>query len=88
MAVRHHRGVIVVARSSNPEGRGLQEALTESGAGPSVEDMLLADIAHLNHGKRFWALKRPMMPNRIGPAEDTARSATARAPWTTSPIRG
>jgi orotidine-5'-phosphate decarboxylase len=50
LAVRHHKGVIVVARSSNPEGRGLQEARTESGAGPAVEDMLLAQIAHLNHG--------------------------------------
>jgi orotidine-5'-phosphate decarboxylase len=50
LAVRHDRAVIVVARSSNPEGRALQQALTESGAGPAVEDMLLAQIAHLNHG--------------------------------------
>ncbi len=40
------RGVIVVVRSSNPEGRGLQEALTA--AGPRVEDQLLAEIADLN----------------------------------------
>jgi orotidine-5'-phosphate decarboxylase len=40
------RGVIVVARSSNPEGRGLQEAVTAGG--PAVEDMLLAEIAELN----------------------------------------
>ncbi len=40
------RGVLVVARSSNPEGRGLQQATTSGGAG--VEDMLLAGIAELN----------------------------------------
>ncbi|MGO9455729.1 MAG: orotidine-5'-phosphate decarboxylase [Acidimicrobiales bacterium] len=40
------RGVIVVARSSNPEGRSLQEA-TVAGGG-SVEDRLLAEIAELN----------------------------------------
>ncbi|MFI5041555.1 MAG: orotidine-5'-phosphate decarboxylase [Acidimicrobiales bacterium] len=40
------RGVLVVARSSNPEGRGLQRATTSGGAG--VEDMLLAEIAELN----------------------------------------
>jgi orotidine-5'-phosphate decarboxylase len=50
LAGAHHRGVIVVARSSNPEGRRLQQALTDSGRGPSVEDMLLAGIADLNHG--------------------------------------
>ena len=40
------RGVIVVVRSSNPEGRALQEAVAASGA--SVEDMLLGEIAALN----------------------------------------
>ena len=40
------RGVLVVARSSNPEGRGLQQATTSRGVG--VEDMLLAEIAELN----------------------------------------
>ncbi len=40
------RGVLVVARSSNPEGRGLQQAVTAGGSG--VEDMLLAGIAELN----------------------------------------
>ena len=40
------RGVLVVARSSNPEGRGLQQATTSLGVG--VEDMLLAGIAELN----------------------------------------
>ena len=40
------RGVIVVARSSNPEGRPLQEAVTASGV--SVEESLLAEIAALN----------------------------------------
>jgi orotidine-5'-phosphate decarboxylase len=50
LAVEHGRGVIVVVRTSNPEGRSLQEALTESGQGPAVEDMLLARIAELNAG--------------------------------------
>ncbi len=48
------RGVIVVVRSSNPEGRSLQEARTAavdgSGPGPAVEDLLLAEIAACNHG--------------------------------------
>jgi len=48
LAAAGGRGVIVVTRSSNPEGRGLQTATTASGA--SVEDQLLADIADLNHG--------------------------------------
>ena len=48
LAAAGGRGVIVVTRSSNPEGRGLQTATTASGA--SVEDQLLADIAALNHG--------------------------------------
>lgn len=40
------RGVFVVVRSSNPEGRTLQEALTVSGE--RVEDALLAEIGGLN----------------------------------------
>jgi orotidine-5'-phosphate decarboxylase len=40
------RGVFVVVRSSNPEGRSLQEARTTEG--PRVEDALLAGIAALN----------------------------------------
>jgi orotidine-5'-phosphate decarboxylase len=40
------RGVIVVTRSSNPEGRALQEAVTRSGV--SVEDSILAGIAAWN----------------------------------------
>ncbi len=40
------RGVLVVARSSNPEGRSLQLATTAEGS--AVEDMLLGDIAALN----------------------------------------
>jgi len=48
LAAAGGRGVIVVTRSSNPEGRGLQSATMVSGA--SVEDELLADIAALNHG--------------------------------------
>jgi orotidine-5'-phosphate decarboxylase len=50
LAAAHGTGVIVVVRSSNPEGRVLQEALTDGGAGPSVEDQLLGEIAGLNGG--------------------------------------
>ncbi len=46
LAASSGRGVIVVVRSSNPQGRPLQEAVTASGV--SVEDMLLAEIAALN----------------------------------------
>jgi orotidine-5'-phosphate decarboxylase len=45
------RGVLVVARSSNPEGRELQQAVTR--AGDAVEDMLLAEIAELNASPEF-----------------------------------
>ncbi len=41
----------MVARSSNPEGRSLQQARTDEGSGPAVEDLLLAAIAALNHGR-------------------------------------
>jgi len=54
LAASSGRGVIVVVRSSNPEGRSLQEARTAGtgadGPGPAVEDMLLGEIAALNHG--------------------------------------
>ncbi len=54
LAASGGKGVIVVVRSSNPEGRSLQEARTAGPdgdpSGPAVEDMLLADIAALNHG--------------------------------------
>ena len=46
LAAANGRGVLVVARSSNPEGRGLQQAVTSEGS--AVEDMLLAEIATLN----------------------------------------
>ncbi len=46
MGAANGRGVLVVARSSNPEGRGLQQAVTSEGT--AVEDMLLAGIAELN----------------------------------------
>lgn len=46
LAAANGRGVVVVARSSNPEGRALQQAVTVGGA--SVEDMLLAEIAACN----------------------------------------
>ncbi len=48
LAAAGGRGVIVVTRSSNPEGRSLQTAVTA--AGPSVEDELLAEAAALNAG--------------------------------------
>jgi orotidine-5'-phosphate decarboxylase len=46
LAAANGKGVLVVARSSNPEGRDLQQAVTS--AGPGVEDMLLGEIAALN----------------------------------------
>ena len=46
LAADNGRGVIVVVRSSNPEGRALQQAVTAAGA--SVEDTLLGEIAALN----------------------------------------
>ncbi|HEV2993495.1 MAG TPA: orotidine-5'-phosphate decarboxylase [Acidimicrobiia bacterium] len=46
LAAGNGRGVIVVVRSSNPEGRGLQQAVTAGG--DSVEDSLLRGIAALN----------------------------------------
>ena len=46
LAARKGRGVLVVARSSNPEGRSLQEARTAGGT--TVEDMLLGEIAARN----------------------------------------
>lgn len=46
LAGRTGRGVMVVTRSSNPEGRDLQEAVTRSGV--SVEESLLAEIAAWN----------------------------------------
>ncbi len=48
LAAANGRGVIVVVRSSNPEGRLVQEARTEGGRGPGVEDALLAGIAARN----------------------------------------
>jgi orotidine-5'-phosphate decarboxylase len=48
LAAAGGRGVIVVTRSSNPEGRSLQTAVTT--AGTSVEDELLAEVAALNTG--------------------------------------
>ena len=46
LAAANGRGVFVVARSSNPEGRGLQQAVTADGT--TVEETLLAEIAALN----------------------------------------
>jgi orotidine-5'-phosphate decarboxylase len=46
LAGRSGRGVLVVCRSSNPEGRPLQEAITRSGL--SVEESLLVEIAAWN----------------------------------------
>ncbi len=46
MAQAHGNGVIVVTRSSNPEGRALQEVTDARGR--TIADGLLADIAHRN----------------------------------------
>ena len=63
LAAASGRGVLVVARSSNPEGRSLQQAVI-AGRGAdddrtSVEDDLLGSIANLNHG-------RPDMGGTVG----------------------
>ncbi len=56
LAASSGRGVIVVVRGSNPEGRSIQEAVTsfrgngELFHGPSVEDVLLQGIGDLNRG--------------------------------------
>jgi len=54
LAAAGGKGVIVVVRSSNPEGRALQEARTVApdgaATGPAVEDLLLDDIAACNRG--------------------------------------
>jgi len=54
LAAASGRGVIVVVRSSNPEGRSIQEATTPGPDGwpngPTVEDALLEAIRDLNHG--------------------------------------
>lgn len=49
-AQRHARAVLVVVRSSNPEGRWLQEArlVARDGSVRTVEDALLAEIATIN----------------------------------------
>jgi len=49
-AERSGRGVFVVCRSSNPEGRPLQEAVTAGGR--AVEDLLLAGLAARNERSR------------------------------------
>jgi orotidine-5'-phosphate decarboxylase len=46
LAADNARAVLVVTRSSNPEGRALQQATTAEGT--AVEDMLLGEIAALN----------------------------------------
>jgi orotidine-5'-phosphate decarboxylase len=53
LASANGKGVIVVVRSSNPEGRDLQQAVTA--AGSAVEDMLLAQIAELNRSPEVLA---------------------------------
>jgi len=74
LAVKGARGVIVVVRSSNPEGRRLQEARTApadgDGPGPAVEDMLLEEIAALNHGGLA-------LPGTVGVVVGATRSASA-----------
>jgi len=48
------RGIFVVVRSSNPEGRALQQAVLAGGS--SVEDGLLAEIAGLNRAELTTAV--------------------------------
>ena len=70
LAARHGLGVIVVVRSSNPEGRTLQEARTDDGKGPAIEDHLLDAIAHLNSGPRAGTVGRGSAP-RSSPRRST-----------------
>jgi orotidine-5'-phosphate decarboxylase len=49
-ARRTGRGLLVVAASSNPEGRGVQEAVTASGA--TVEASILGGVADANAAER------------------------------------
>jgi orotidine-5'-phosphate decarboxylase len=48
-ARRNARGVFVVTRSSNPEGRALQEAVTPGGE--RIEDQVLSSVAALNEAQ-------------------------------------
>lgn len=48
MAQAHGNGVIVVVRSSNPEGKALQAAVAPGSQGRSIADDILADIAARN----------------------------------------
>ncbi|MHA3702527.1 orotidine-5'-phosphate decarboxylase [Jatrophihabitans sp. YIM 134969] len=47
-AARHGAGVFVLARTSNPEGASVQNAVTPSG--PTVAESIVADIAARNAG--------------------------------------
>jgi orotidine-5'-phosphate decarboxylase len=74
LAATGGRGVIVVVRSSNPEGRALQEARTAgpdgAGSGPAVEDLLLAEIAARNH-------VGPGFPGTVGAVVGATRTPSA-----------
>jgi len=52
------RGVLIVTRSSNPEGREVQAARSPGPDGRSVEETLLGEIGALNAG---------LAPGRLGP---------------------
>ena len=67
MGARHDNGIIVVARSSNPEGATLQSATTFTGS--DVADRLLAEIA---------ALQAPDAPYGLVGALVGGTNATAR----------
>ena len=47
MATENERGVFVLAATSNPEGRTVQRARTDDHE--RVEDMVLREVANLNH---------------------------------------
>jgi orotidine-5'-phosphate decarboxylase len=57
LAAKTGRGVLIVARSSNPEGRALQQATI--GGGHSVEDSLLHEIA-------AWNAAPGILPGTVG----------------------
>ncbi|MHB8219097.1 MAG: orotidine-5'-phosphate decarboxylase [Acidimicrobiales bacterium] len=64
-ARRSGRGVFVVVQSSNPEGRQVQDALTDGGR--SVADSLLAEIAEMNAGSAVVGAEGSVAGGPVGP---------------------
>ncbi len=75
-ARRHGRGVVVVVRGSNPEGRPLQEARTAGGG--SVEDALLEGVARWNDEE----------PGRLGSVGVVVGATLAPSSFPLSQLKG